>query len=375
MSVIFFSTSSILSSSITTAKKGEKSRSEGSYLGLAGGGGLRRAEAEGKRGRGSTPADTAPSSSSQPGVPLRLSSDPTPPPGCVPARFCPSTVLRTGSRRGSKPAAQPAARARTGLVLTPRHPHRHSSWRAHLFRKKAPGSERGLGPFPGAPSAARGQARRGAGGGSEPREPAGTSGGRSHSVQPGGGFRPRWGQGLPPPRRPVPPRCLRADLASPESPLPRSEPLFAAGRGLARLSAFASLPISAWPAHPRPLHHLPERWSPVEVCGPLSLPGVSVALIVSATPASPLDSRPGSQSPRLRLALSRDLLIPASPCLRPRLPSPSLRLGLSRRLLVSSLVPEPLELLLEPRRVRVSPGLFQLPRLMPGLRKPPPPAK
>ena len=98
---------------------------------------------------------------------------------------------------------------------------------------------------------------------------------------------------------------------------------------------------------------------------------MSVALIVSATPASPLDSRP-----RLRLALSRALsrapLIPASPCLRPRLPSPSLRLGLSRRLLVSFLVPEPLELLLEPRRVRVSPGLFQLPRLVPGLRKPPP---
>ena len=34
----------------------------------------------------------------------------------------------------------------------------------------------------------------------------------------------------PPPRRPVPPRCLQADLASPQSPLPRSEPLFAAGR-------------------------------------------------------------------------------------------------------------------------------------------------
>lgn len=41
MSVIFFSTSSILSSSITTAKKNEeKSRSERSYLGLAGGGSL-----------------------------------------------------------------------------------------------------------------------------------------------------------------------------------------------------------------------------------------------------------------------------------------------------------------------------------------------
>ena len=146
--------------------------------------------------------------------------------------------------------------------------------------------------------------------------------GRLHSAQPVGDSGLAWA-GSPPPR------CQRADLASPHSPLQRSEPPFAARRWLARLSPSASLcpsPLSlSLPslAFLGPSISLPARRSPVEVSRPPSVSGVSVALIVSAASLSSPDLRPWlAVFPALTLSLlsfvsvSAHLGLPATSPLR-----------------------------------------------------------
>lgn len=102
---------------------------------------------------------------------------------------------------------------------------------------------------------------------------------------------------------------------------------------------------------------LSARRSPVEVSGSPRVPGVSVALIVSAA------SLP-SPGLRARLPLPSCVSASAGPGISPTPhPPPSLSLRLSRS--VSLVVPAPLELLSEALRLPVSPGLVQLWRRAP----------